>query len=275
MTFKEDERIAYNEARKKWLRKYHIKAQDAPGILTKEQVREMTPQQVKSLRKGVFTQKSAKELKTLDVPEGERPTKALKVFENNLYDVANEMRSKLRKERVETMTVSEEGYDMPTTKRSDVLGPRSESYGPYTMIPQTTLPHIKRGTDLLLAEVSDPTKDRRLKENLIRAVMRSSISEEDATVIAEAIRRKSTGEIGELFYKENDFDFSYIYDKDRAREENEERVRVLKKILGVPDDWDPRISKANMDTYKRYAAEGDLIERARLKKAEMYASMTF
>ena len=266
MRFKEDERQRYNALRKAFMRKFHLKAGEVPGLLSKEQVRNLTADEIHDLATGVFTKKNAKLVKFKEKPE-DTVTKASMTFEQKLLDIVNKKREALRQERANEMQISKQGEALGTT-RGETLGERNKSYQPYSMVPQTSAERVRRGTRLLLGDVEDITHDDELKEKLIRAVMRSKIPYDDAVLICAKIRSMSSREVGELRYSEEDFDFSYIYDDSVDAGRGIIRAKNLKKILGITDDYNPRIPESVIKTWKSLELEGDWAKQERIRKHE-------
>ena len=222
-------RQRYNEARKEFMRKYNLAPKQVAQSLSKRDIRGMSAEQVKDM-KSLFTRPMAK---TEKLESGEKISRSAKEFQIHLIEGnINPSREKRRK-ALQDSTFYTGGIKTDTTVGEQQHLPKYKEFEPLKEREYKSLKDAQKHMKGLKRKIYDPTREEHFKENLLKAIYRSGMSDQDKYDIAMKIKGMSAAEVSDTAMTHEEFELDYVYSE--VEGENDERAALLRSYLGITD----------------------------------------
>lgn len=242
---KEDWRQKYNAARQKFMRKYHLNAPQVAQALSKEDVRGMSKEQIKEMKK-LFTKRMSR---TETLPSGEQISRSAVTFQKHLIEGNINPERERRLNEIKKEIYHQKGFNLgPMEKQShlDVL----KQFEPLKERDYSSLKDAQAHMRKLKKKIYDPTRDERFKDNFLKALYRSGMSDQDKHDIASKVKSMAADDLAKMAVTHNEFDISYVYSEVRAA--SDERAEILRGYLGIENTHfaENTISKTEQGYYE-------------------------
>lgn len=225
---KEDWRQKYNEARKAFMRKYNLSAQQVAQALSKQDVRGMSKEQIKSM-KSLFTKPMAR---TETLASGEKISRSATTFQKHLIEGNINPRREERLKTLQNKPYVAEGMQVGTVGKQQHL-PKFKELEPLKEREYKSLKAAQSHMKQLKRKIYDPTKDERFKDSFLKAVHRSGMSSQDKYDITMKIKEMPASEIADIAMTHDEFDISYVYSE--VEDTNDVRANRIRDYLGISE----------------------------------------